>query len=102
MTAEKQGALTREAGEHIAIDALAYLAGAPEALDRFLALTGLSPDMLRSAAGDPAFLEGVLDYFLGDEPLLVAYAAHAAMPPERIVAARRALGEGSMGGGWTE
>jgi hypothetical protein len=97
MTAEKQGVLTREAGEHVAIDALGYLAAEPEALARFLALTGLSPDMLRSAASDPAFLEGVLDYFLADEPLLVAYAAQAAVPPERIVAARRALG-----GDWIE
>jgi hypothetical protein len=32
-----------------------------------------------------------MDYLLGDEDLLVAYAGHAGIEPGRIAAARRAL-----------
>jgi hypothetical protein len=92
MTAEKRALLTAEAAEVMAIDVLGYLAAEPEILARFLALTGVEPAMLRRVAGEPAFLAGVLDYLLGDERLLVAYAAHAAIPPERIGEARRAFG----------
>jgi len=90
--AERRAHLTPEAAELAAIDALSFLAGEPEALGRFLALTGIEPAMLRGAAADPMFLAGVLDYFLGDEPLLVAYASRAGIPPADIAAARRALG----------
>ena len=76
----------------VAVDALAYLADEPEALGRFLALAGIGPAMLRSAATDPAFLTGVLDYFMSDEPLLVAFAAKAGIRPERVAIARRVLG----------
>jgi len=76
----------------LAIDALSFLAGEPEALGRFLALSGIGPTMLRAAASDPVFLAGVLDYFLSDEPLLLAFANQAGIPAERISAARRALG----------
>jgi hypothetical protein len=37
------------------------------------------------------FLAGVLDYFLGDEPTLLAFAAQAGRPPQDVPAARHAL-----------
>lgn len=94
---EKRGHSSSEVAETLAIDALGYLANEPEALDRFLALSGIGPEMLRAAAADPGFLAGVLDHFLSDEPLLVAYAAHAGIPATRIAAARRALGGSDQG-----
>ncbi|MEJ0097371.1 MAG: DUF3572 domain-containing protein [Bauldia sp.] len=93
MIAERPGQLSPEAAEAVAIGALSYLAGEPEALGRFLALSGIGPAMLRAAAAEPAFLAGVLDFFLGDERLLVAYAESAGIPATQIAAARRALGE---------
>jgi tetraacyldisaccharide-1-P 4'-kinase len=36
-------------------------------------------------------LVGVIDYYLGDEPLLLAFAAHAGIQPTDVAAARRAL-----------
>jgi hypothetical protein len=89
--AQKRGALTIDAAELLAIDALGWLAAEPEALGRFLALAGIGPEMLRTAAADPSFLTGVLDYFVGDEPVLVAFARHAGIPPEEVAAAHRAL-----------
>ncbi len=67
--------MDKKASEMLAIDALAFLAGQPEALARFLALTGVGPHNLRTAAADPAFLAGVLDHFLSDEALLVVFAS---------------------------
>jgi hypothetical protein len=97
LVSEKRGHLTAEAAELLAIDALGYLANEPEALSRFLALSGIGPAMLRSAAADAGFLVGVLDYFLGDEPLLIAYATHASIPATRVASARRALGGREQG-----
>lgn len=90
--AEKQGHFTSEAAELLAIDALGFLANEPEALSHFLALSGIGPSMLRNAAANPEFLAGVLDHFLGHEPLLIAFADYAGIPANRIAAARQALG----------
>ena len=46
--------------------------------------------MIRKAAADPAFLAGVLDHVVGDEPLLVAVAAHAGVTPQTIESAQAA------------
>jgi hypothetical protein len=90
--AEKLRHLSREEAEGVAIGGLAFLAGDPEALGRFLAIVGIGPEMLRKAAAEPGFLGGVVDYFLGNESLLIAYAQHAGIPPEHIGMARQALG----------
>jgi hypothetical protein len=77
--------------EELAIAALAFIAEEPERLGRFLALSGLGPESLRAAAGQPGFLSGVLDHVLGDENLLLAFAQHAAIAPDDVAHAHRAL-----------
>ena len=59
----------QEAAAALAIAALGFLAGDPEHLERFLALTGISPGDIRTAAREPDFLAGVLDYVAGNEAL---------------------------------
>ena len=81
----------QEAAAALAIAALGYLAGDPEHLARFLALTGINPGDIRIAARAPDFLEGVLDYVAGNEALLCAVAAHAGVAPEELDQARQAL-----------
>ena len=76
----------------VAISALGFLASDPERLDRFLAISGLGPSNLRSAAADPGFLVGVLDYVNSDERLLIAFAADQGARPEDMIKAREALG----------
>jgi hypothetical protein len=93
MISERGGQLTHEAAELLAVDALSFLAITPDALGRFLALSGIGPTMLRAAAAEPAFLAGVLDFFLSDERLLVSYAEQAGIPATQIAHARRALGD---------
>jgi hypothetical protein len=75
----------------LAIEALGYIAGDPELLARFLAMTGLDPGAIRAAAAQPDFLLGVLEYVCGDERLLVAFATHADIGPEEIETAKQAL-----------
>ena len=91
MIKESRGLLTFEAAELLAVDALAWLAGRPDALGRFLALSGIGPAALRSVASEAGFLAGVLGFLMGDEALLVAYAAHAGRRPGQIAAAHRIL-----------
>jgi len=80
-----------DAAAALAIAALGYLAGEPEHLERFLALTGISPGDIRAAARGPGFLAGVLDYVAGNEALLRTAAAHAGVAPEEFDKARQAL-----------
>ncbi len=84
--------LRRQAAEAVAIDALSFLAADIEHLGRFLAMTGIGPEAIRSAAHDPEFLTGVLDYMASDEALLVAFAQHAGLKPAVVERARVVLG----------
>ncbi len=88
------GAARRTAAEALAIEALNYLAAEPERLGRFLALTGIGPLEIRDAAAAPHFLAGVLDHVVGDERLLVEFAAHAQIKPEAVMRAATTLGDG--------
>jgi hypothetical protein len=77
--------------EEIAISALSFLGGEPAALGRFLSLTGVGPADLRLVAREPGFLAGVLEFFMADESLLLAFAEAASIRPTMIAAARYAL-----------
>ncbi|HMK80627.1 MAG TPA: DUF3572 domain-containing protein [Xanthobacteraceae bacterium] len=87
----KDSPISREFGENLAVQALAYLAQDPERLGVFLGLTGIGPDRIRKAAADPAFLAGVLDHVASDEQLLRAVADFAGVPPETVQRAHLAL-----------
>jgi Protein of unknown function (DUF3572) len=78
------------AGE-IALSALIYLAGDDERMGGFLSQTGLDPGAIREMASEPQFLTAVLDHVGMDESLLLAFAAHAELRPETIMAARLTL-----------
>ncbi len=60
----------------------------------FLAETGLGPAEIRTAARDPGFLVGVLDFVAGDQRLIESFAAAAGVDPTTVDAARHALGGG--------
>jgi hypothetical protein len=83
----------REVAEIVAIQALSFIAGDPERLGVFLAETGVGPETLRSAAADPRFLAGVLDFVLRDDATVKAFAAASELDPATIAAAREVLDE---------
>jgi hypothetical protein len=84
-------AQAQAAAEALALRALAFLAGDPERLGRFLALSGIGPAELRERASDPLLLGGVLDHLLGDERLLLAFAEAMDVAPDAAARARRLL-----------
>src|SRR5262245_59829193 len=91
MTNRRQSASRQDAqaaAEDLAVTALSFIAGEPERLGRFLAMTGIGPDSIRAAAREPQFLLGVLDYLAANEPLLIAFAAENAIPPNAVMDAR--------------
>jgi hypothetical protein len=83
---------TREAAEMLAIQALGFIAEEPERLNRFLGVTGIALAQIRAAAREPGFLAGVLELMLGDESLLIAFAASAGIDPAGVAHAHSALG----------
>jgi hypothetical protein len=80
-----------DSARSLAVSALAFIAADSDRLNRFLSLTGLGPDNLRTAAANPAFLGSVLDYLVGDEALLVEFAADAGLKPEAVARAHAVL-----------
>ncbi|HRF09521.1 MAG TPA: DUF3572 domain-containing protein [Xanthobacteraceae bacterium] len=86
-----KSSLTKQEAELIGIAGLSYLAADPERLGRFLAVTGLGPENVRTAARDPGFLPALLDYLLANEADLVAFAEEMNLRPEKIGAARDVL-----------
>src|SRR5712671_8057585 len=78
----------RAAAEALAVAALTFIAGEPERLGRFLAMSGIGPDSIRAAAREPQFLLGVLDHLAADESLLLAFAAENAIDPGEVIKAR--------------
>ena len=92
--------MNAEAAASIAQDALIWLAGQPDLLGTFLSASGAGPGDLRRQAGDPEFLGFVLDFLLGSDDQLRAFAASAGISPDAPMRARAAL----PGGGnpdWT-
>jgi len=89
----KRSYTPRETAEIVAIQALSFVAGDAERLGQFLAETGIGPETLRSAAQDPGFLLGVLDFLMRDETLLEAFSAASHLDPKIVSNARAALGD---------
>jgi hypothetical protein len=83
--------MTPSDAEALAVAALSFLATDPERLGTFLGETGLDPASIRSAAVNPGFLPAVLDYLLGREDVLLAFAEDQAIDPAAVASARRAL-----------
>lgn len=75
----------RAAAESVAVSALTFLAADGERLERFLAVSGLGPGNLRAAAAGGGFFASVLGYIVGEEPLLLLFAADAGLAPEEVV-----------------
>ena len=80
-----------EEAEVLALKALSFLAEGDKRLDRFLAASGMDIEGLRAGASDTAILGGILDYFLGNEGLLVAFCESTGLPPDSAAKARALL-----------
>lgn len=83
----KSGKLTTRDPEETVTAILGWLANEPDMLARFLALSGLQPNMLRQALSDPGFLAGLTDFVMSHEPDLLAFCEATGFKPEDVQAA---------------
>lgn len=79
--------------ETIALEALGWVLTDDARADRFLALTGLTPEQLRGGLGERTVLAAVLEFLAGHEADLVAAAIALDLPPEKISVAARTLSQ---------
>ena len=75
----------------IALSALGWTLADDDRAQRLLALTGLSPDDLRSRVGEPALLAATLRFLEAHEPDLIACAEALNVEPVELIEAQRAL-----------
>lgn len=84
------------AAKALGLDALLFLVREPQRLVRFLEETGLDPATLRDKADSPQMLAAVIGHLMGDESLLLVFAAEAGIAPEAVAGAQTRL-EGRSG-----
>jgi hypothetical protein len=88
--------MKRDAAADTAREALVWLAGQPEALERFMAETGADPADLRRRAAEPETLGFVLDFLLSSDRLVLAFSEDAGVAPDVPARARAALADGEL------
>ena len=81
----------QEKAEMLAISALGWMAGNEEVLGQFMNASGASADDLRSAAQDPAFLGGVLDFLMLEDAWVIGFCDAENLPYDTPMRARAAL-----------
>ena len=75
----------------LALEALGWVLADEPRAERLLALTGLTPDILRDGLTEPAVLGAVLEFLANHEPDLVLAADALSTTPAALVAAHRSL-----------
>ena len=72
----------------LALAALSWILSDSLRAQRFINVTGLTPDRLRAAIGDPATHLAVLEFLCAHEPDLIAAAESLGCEPGELAAAR--------------
>jgi len=75
----------------VALHALGWTLGDDARAERFLALTGLTPEGLRARLDEPAMLAAALRFLEAHEPDLIACAEAIGVKPADLPEARRRL-----------
>jgi hypothetical protein len=89
---KRQGGMTLDAAEGLAIQGLTFIAGDGERLGRFLAISGIGPTEIRAASREPRFLAGVLEYLASDDRLAAEFTVEVGCDPTDLAKAHTALG----------
>ena len=77
--------------EALALAALASTLTDARRAQRFLSLTGLSPDGIRLRLGDRAMLAACIDFLENHEPDLLAVSEDIGVNPDELLRAKAAL-----------
>jgi hypothetical protein len=84
-----------ERAEILGLEALAWLAGEPEGLERLFSASGLDLACLKRAAGNRELQRAVVEFLLSQEDLLVRFCAENTIPPQDMHAAAHFLENGN-------
>ena len=84
--------LTPEDAETTALNALGFLVDSPQALERFMAQTGVGMTTIRARASERDFLTAVVDFFLANEELLLDFCEATRTDPRAMQMAGHTLG----------
>lgn len=82
---------TPEQAEILAIQALGYIAGSEEELQRLMMTTGMDSEALKQSAQSRSGLAGILDYVCQDESILLGFCETAKIRPEEPMRALHTL-----------
>lgn len=86
--------MTTDHAQAVALRAAAFIFSEDELRDRFVALSGVGVEDIRARIEEQAFLASLLEFLMGHEPDLMAFASYSDEKPDTIVKAWRALGGG--------
>ncbi len=83
--------MTKNDGEVLALEILAWIAKDKDVMVRFSNFAGIAPIDLMAHAGEPEMLGGMLDFFLLDEALLCAFCEETGTNKQAPIMARQLL-----------
>ena len=89
---DKRRSMSNERAAEIGVAALGYLADQPEALSRFLQLSGISLPQLLEEAETPIMQSALLEHLLQEESLLLAFAGDRGLSADEVANAAAWLG----------
>mgnify|MGYP001351749789 CR=1 FL=1 len=91
MTVEKVIVENEQEAEALALLVLEFILDDQVLLDRFLAMSGVTPSQMKSSLTDRNFLIGVLDFLLGNEADVISFCEQREAPLENPKIAREIL-----------
>jgi hypothetical protein len=90
-TFSEQNQVSGDDAAGLALRALGWVLADQPRAQRFLELTGLTPESLRSSVEQPTTLAAVLDFLAAHEPDLTAAADELDITPAQLIAACESL-----------
>ncbi len=91
MTIIHKPSTDRRDPSQLALAALGWVLAKEERAQRFLDLTGLTPDGLRAALGEASTHRAILEFLCAHEPDLMGAAEALDIDPAQLAAAKEAL-----------
>jgi hypothetical protein len=89
-------ALSQDAAETVALQALSWLASNDDLLPVFMGASGASLGDLRDRAADPAFLGAVLDFLMMDDAWVISFCDAQGVAYDTPMQARMSLPGGQQ------
>lgn len=83
--------MTPQSAEILSLEGLGWLASDADALDRFLAATGIDGAALRAGAGSRDMAQAVIGFLLANEELLLRFCQDTSTDPKALHLAAHVL-----------